>query len=159
MTQSPLQVVRAMEDALGRSEMDMTPYFHPDFVWDGNRGCGTKRGLEAFQQNWQFPWRAFLSDREYVTDRWMEDGDWAACYGACIGTHSGSFMGIAPSGKRIRVPYIDFWQVRDGRIAYNKVSVDFAEALHQLGRDVFGGEGWEAYDSGARTPPRPDTRG
>lgn len=155
MTVSALQIVRAMEDALGRSEMDMTPYFHSDFVWDGNRGCGVKRGLVEFQRNWQMPWRAFLSDREYVTDHWMEDGDWAACYGACIGTHSGAFMGHAPTGKRLRVPYIDFWQIRDGKIAYNKVSVDFAEALHQLGVDPFGGEGWEAFDSGNKVPPAP----
>lgn len=159
MTGSPLQIVRAMEEALGRSETDMSPFFHPDFVWDGNRGCGTKRGLAEFQRNWQFPWRAFLSERVYTTDHWMEDGDWAACYGACTGTHSGPFMGLAPTGKRLRVPYIDFWRIRDGRIAYNKVSVDFAEALHQLGHDVFVGEGWEAYDRGEKAPPRPDNQG
>ncbi len=153
----PLQIVQDMEAALGRSEADMTPWFHDDFVWDGNRGCGVKHGLADFIANWQLPWRAFLSDRVYQTDLWMQDGDWAACYGACVGTHSGRFMGIAPTGKRLRVPYIDFWRIRDGRIAYNKVSVDFAEALHQLGRDPFDGEGWEAFDRGERQAPRPAT--
>lgn len=153
MTRSPLEIVRDMELALGRSENDMTPWFHPDFVWDGNFGCGVKNGLAAFQANWQAPWRAAFSDREYVTDRWMEDGDWAACYGACIGTHSGHFLGIAPQNKRVRIPYIDFWQIKDGRIAYNKVSVDFAQALSQLGIDVFGGEGWESFDRGTKVPP------
>ncbi|MDH3264176.1 MAG: polyketide cyclase, partial [Paracoccaceae bacterium] len=37
------------------------------------------------------------------------------------------------------------------------VSVDFAAVLMQLGRDVFGGEGWESYDRGAREPARPET--
>ena len=155
--QTPLEIVQAMEAALGRSDADMTPWFHDDFVWDGNRGCGVKQGLAAFVANWQLPWRAFLSGRVYETDLWMQDGDWAACYGACIGTHSGPFMGIAPTGKRLRVPYIDFWRIQDGRIAYNKVSVDFAEALHQLGVDAFGGQGWESFDSGARPAPRHDT--
>ncbi|MFK7755289.1 MAG: ester cyclase [Sedimentitalea sp.] len=149
----PLEVVRAMEAALGRSENDMTPYFHPEFVWDGNRGCGVKPGLEAFQRNWQAPWRAAFSERDYVTDHWMEDGDWAACYGACVGTHSGAFMGVAATGKRVRIPYIDFWKIAEGRIIYNKVSVDLAEALHQLGVDVFGGQGWEAFDRGDVVPP------
>ena len=124
----------------------MSPWFHDDFVWDGNRGCGTKHGTAAFFENWQRPWRAFLSDRRYHTERWLEYGDWVACFGHCEGVHSGPFMGIAPTGTTLRVPYIDFWQVRDGRIAYNKVSVDFAEALHQLGHDTFAGHGWEQFD-------------
>jgi hypothetical protein len=65
-------------------------------------------------------------------------------------------MGIAPTGLRVRIPYMDFWRVADGRIADNPVFVDFAAVLHQLGRDVFDGEGWEAYDAGDKTPPRPE---
>ncbi|MCW1952028.1 MAG: ester cyclase [Octadecabacter sp.] len=141
-----LKLVKDMEAALGRAETDLSPWFHEDFIWDGNRGCGVKHGLAGFVAGWQSPWRAFLSDRSYHTTQWLEDGDWVSCFGYAEGVHSGPFMGIAPTGKTLRVPYIDFWQIRDGRIAYNKVSVDLAEALHQLGHDVFGGHGWD-------TPP------
>ena len=47
------------------------------------------------------------------------------------------------------------WHVRDGRIADNPVFVDFASVCLQLGHDVFGGEGWETFDSGAREAPKP----
>lgn len=151
-----LDIVKGMEAALGRNDADMSPWFHDDFVWDGNRGCGVKHGITAFRANWQLPLRKVLTDRTYETDHWMEDGDWAACYGKIIGTHSGAFMGIAPTGKRVTLPYIDFWQIRDGKIAYNKVSVDFAQMLHELGQDPFGDQGWEAFDSGARTPDWPE---
>jgi len=144
---SPLALIKDMEAALGRSETDMTPWFHESFIWDGNRGCGVKKGVTAFFEGWQAPWRAFLSDRSYHTERWLEDGDWVACFGSCTGIHTGPFMGIAPTGRQLKIPYIDFWQIRDGRIAYNKVSVDFAEALHQLGHDRFAGEGWEKFDT------------
>jgi len=30
--------------------------------------------------------------------------------------------------------------------------------LAQLGRDVFDGEGWEAYDDGTRQPSRPEDK-
>lgn len=143
MSRTPLQVVKDMEAALGRSDQDMTPHFHEDFVWDGNRGCGVKHGIEDFRQRWQLPFRAAFTERDYITERWMEDGNWAACYGHIEGTHSGAFMGIAATGRRIRIPYIDFWEIKDDRIAYNKVSVDFAEVLHQLGVDAFGGKGWD----------------
>jgi hypothetical protein len=53
------------------------------------------------------------------------------------------------------MPYMDFWHVKDGRIADNTVFVDFAAVLAQLGHDIFSGEGWEAYDRGETIPPAP----
>ena len=66
-------------------------------------------------------------------------------------------MGIPATGKRIKIPYMDFWEVRDGKIADNRVSVDFALVLQQLGVDVFDGKGWENYDAGKTVPPKPDS--
>lgn len=148
-----LGAVKRMEVALGASETDMTPYFTEDFVWRGNTGCGTKQGIDGFIRGWQRPFRAAFSDRSYHTEKFLADGEWAACFGYVEATHSGSFMGVPATGKRVKIPYMDFWRVEDGRIADNPVSVDFASVMAQLGRDVFAGEGWEAYDSGEREPP------
>jgi len=76
-----LAAVRRMEAGLGNAETDMTPYFHEDFQWRGNAGCGTKDGLEAFRNGWQKPFRAAFSDRSYHTEQFMADGEWAACFG------------------------------------------------------------------------------
>lgn len=151
-----LDVIKGMEAALGAGSNDMARHFHEDFLWRGNRGCGTKRGLSEFRANWQLPLRAAFTERDYVTEKFLADGDWAACFGHIEATHSGPFMGIAPTGLRVRIPYMDFWRVEDGRIKDNPVFVDFAAVLHQLGRDVFGGEGWEAYDTGEKTPAHPE---
>jgi len=153
-----LAAVRRMEDALGANSDDMAAHFHDDFVWRGNQGCGVKRGLAAFRRDWQLPLRAAFTERVYVTERYLADGDWAACFGHIEATHSGPFMGIAPTGKRVTIPYMDFWRVEDGRIRDNPVSVDFASVLAQLGRDVFAGEGWEAFDRGEKTPPAPPAK-
>jgi predicted ester cyclase len=150
-----LAVVRRMEDALAAGSNDMGAHFHDDFRWIGNYGCGLKEGVDAFRRNWQLPFRAAFSDRTYLTERFMADGEWVSCFGHIEATHSGAFMGIAPTGKRIKIPYIDFWLIRDGKIADNWVSVDFALVLWQLGRDVFESEGWEAFDRGEKTPPTP----
>jgi len=147
MAQTPLQIVKSMERALQRADIDVSDYFHEDFVWSANYGCGTKRGLDQFERNWYAPFREAFTDRDFVTERYLADGDWAACFGACHATHAGIFMGIAPTGWRIAIPYIDFWRIEDGKIAENRVSVDFAAVLSQLGRDVFDGEGWEKYDT------------
>jgi predicted ester cyclase len=148
------QVILRMERALGENSNDMAAHFHEDFHWYGNQGSGTKPGLEAFRRNWQLPLRAAFTDRTYNTDRFICEGDWASCFGHIIGTHSGTFMGIEPTAKRVKIPYMDFWQIADGRIKDNWVSVDFAHVLAQLGRDVFDGHGWEAFDTGAATPSK-----
>jgi predicted ester cyclase len=150
-----LAVIQRMEAALGANANDMERHFHPDFVWRGNAGCGVKHGLAAFRRNWQLPLRAAFTDRIYKTEKFLADGDWASCFGHIEATHSGMFMGIAPTGQRVIIPYMDFWRVADGRIADNPVFVDFAAVLAQLGRDVFEGEGWEAFDRGERVPPAP----
>lgn len=151
-----LAVVKAMENGLAAGEMDMSVYFTDDFKWRGNQGSGTKNGIAEFQRNWQFPLRAAFTDRKYITEHFMADGDWASCFGHIDALHSGTFMGIEATGKRVKIPYMDFWRVEDGRIADNPVSVDLAHVLHQLGVDVFNGEGWEAFDEGRKTPPKPE---
>jgi predicted ester cyclase len=142
-SQSSLAAVKRMELALGASEKDMSPYFHEDFEWRGNRGCGVKHGLDAFVTGWQLPFRRAFSDRVYKTEQFLADGEWASCFGYVDAIHSGTFMGIPATGKRVRIPYMDFWKVEEGRISDNPVSVDFASVLAQLGVDVFSGQGWE----------------
>ena len=151
-----LAAVKAMESGLAANEMDMTKYFTEDFVWRGNQGSGTKHGIAEFQRNWQFPLRAAFTDRKYLTEHFMADGDWASCFGYIDALHSGPFMGIPATNKRVKIPYMDFWRIEDGRIADNPVSVDLAHVLFQLGVDVFDGKGWENYDNGTLEPPKPE---
>lgn len=150
-----LAVIKRMEQALGENSQDMLAHFHEDFRWMGNYGCGTKEGVEAFRNNWQLPLRAAFTDRDYKTQQFLADGEWASCFGHIEGTHSSKFMGIAATGKRVTIPYMDFWHVRDGKIADNWVSVDYASVMAQLGIDIFKGEGWEAFDTGRKTPTHP----
>ncbi len=55
-------------------------------------------------------------------------------------------MGIAPTGKRLEIRYMDFWKVKDGKIIDNWVMVDFPHVMRQLGVDPFNGKGWEIFD-------------
>ena len=151
-----LAVVRAMEDALAANSNNMENHFHKDFRWMGNNGCGTKKSLEEFRNNWQLPLRAAFSDRIYNTDKFLVDGEWASCFGHIDAIHSGEFMGIAPTNKRVKIHYTDFWEVKDGLIIDNWVTVDFPSILSQLDVDVFNGQGWEAYDRGEIAPAKPN---
>lgn len=158
-SQETLRVIKEMEVALGENSNDMAKHFHESFRWMGNYGCGTKNDLKQFRDNWQLPLRAAFTERTYKTEKFLVDGDWASCFGHIEATHSGEFMGVPATGKRVQIAYMDFWEVSDGRIKDNWVSVDYAAVLAQLGVDVFNGEGWEAFDTGRKFPTHPAAPG
>jgi len=152
-------VIEAMVDGLNAHRIDdIGEFFAESFRWIGNQGCGTKNGLKEFQDNWQRPFQAAFSDKFAVEEGRLVMGEWAASFGRQEAVHSGTFMGVPPTGKRIQIRYMDFWKVVDGKIVDNWVMVDFPHVLAQLGVDVFNGEGWEAYDRGEKVPPVPPAR-
>jgi predicted ester cyclase len=156
-TEATRKAIEAMVDGLNDHRIDdIGEFFAETFRWMGNYGCGTKRGLREFQDNWQRPFQAAFSDKICIDEARLYMGEWAAAFGRQEATHSGAFMGIAATGRRVEIRYMDFWKVVDGRIVDNWVMVDFPHVLAQLGHDVFAGEGWEAFDQGCKTPPRPD---
>ena len=155
-TEESMSVAVEMTEALQAGSSDMEAHFNPEFRWMANTGCGSKNGLEEFRRNWQLPLRAAFSDRHYIEEARLAQGEWVSSFGYIDALHSGDFMGIAPTGKRVKIKYTDFWKIQDGRIVDNWVNVDFAFVMAQLGVDVFNGEGWEKYDEGREAPPRPD---
>jgi len=155
-TDETRRVIETMVDGLNDHRIaDIGEFFSETFRWMGNQGCGTKTGIREFQDNWQKPFQAAFSDKVCIDEARLYMGEWAAAFGRQEATHSGVFMGVAPSGKRIDIRYMDFWKVEDGQIVDNYVMVDFPHVLAQLGVDVFNGEGWEAFDRGEKAPPEP----
>ncbi len=149
-------VIEGMVDGLNDHRIDdIGQFFTQGFRWMGNQGCGTKTGLQEFQDNWQRPFQAAFKDKVCIDEARLFMGEWAAAFGRQEATHAGEFMGIPASGKRIEIRYMDFWKVENGRITDNWVMVDFPHVLAQLGTDVFAGQGWEAFDRGDRVPPQP----
>ena len=155
-TDETRSVIEGMVDGLNDHRIDdIGQFFAKGFRWMGNQGCGTKDGLRAFQDNWQRPFQAAFSNKVCVDEARVYMGEWAAAFGRQEATHSGTFMGLEPTGKRVEIRYMDFWKVVDLKITNNWVMVDFPHVLAQLGHDVFNGQGWEAYDRGDVEPPKP----
>ena len=132
-TQETLAVVKRMEAALAANSDDMATHFHERFRWMGNAGCGTKNGLDEFRRNWQLPLRAAFTGREYKTEQFVAEGEWASCFGHIEATHSGEFMGIPPTGKQATVSGIDMIRIRDGKVVEHWVQMDQVGLMQQLG--------------------------
>lgn len=125
---------------------DIGEFFKESFRWMGNFGCGTKNGLKEFQDNWQKPFQEAFSEKVCIDEARLFMGEWAAAFGRQEAIHSGEFMGIAPTGKKVEIRYMDFWKVSEGKIEDNWVMVDFPYVMSQLGVDIFKGHGWEKFD-------------
>ncbi len=158
-TDATREVIEGMVDGLNDHRIDdIGQFFASQFRWMGNFGCGTKIGLDAFQDNWQKPFQAAFSDKVCIDEARLYMGEWAAAFGRQEAIHSGEFMGIPATGKKVDIRYMDFWKVEDGKIVDNWVMVDFPSVLSQLGVDCFSGQGWEAFDKGTKTPPTLERR-
>ena len=147
-TEETRAVIENMVDGLNDHRIvDIGEFFNESFRWMGNTGCGTKDGIRAFQDNWQKPFQAAFSEKVCIDEARLYMGEWAAAFGRQEAIHSGFFMGVKPTNKKIQIRYMDFWKVENGKIIDNWVMVDFPHVLMQLGVDVFNGHGWEAFDS------------
>ena len=158
-TEQTRAVIEGMVDGLNDHRIDdIGAFFADSFRWMGNQGCGQKTGLKEFQDNWQKPFQAAFSDKVCIDEARLYMGEWAAACGRQEAIHSGTFLGIPASGKRVEIRYMDFWEIIDGKIVNNWVNVDFAHVAAQLGVDLFDGQGWEAYDKGLKSPPSPEMK-
>ena len=158
-TDETRRVIETMVDGLNDHRIDDIGNSFPRISLDGKSGMRHQNGPAGFQDNWQRPFQAAFSDKVCIDEARLYMGEWAAAFGRQEAVHSGIFMGVEPTGKKVEIRYMDFWKVVDGKITDNWVMVDFPHVLAQLGVDCFNGEGWEAYDRGEKTAPRPDQKG
>jgi steroid delta-isomerase-like uncharacterized protein len=77
--------------------------------------------------------RAAFPDFHVTVEDELADGDKVASRGYFTGTHKGQFMGIPPTGKAIKVSYIDIWTVENGKLKENWVQMDMLGLMQQLG--------------------------
>jgi predicted ester cyclase len=88
-------------------------------------------GLEGAKQLISM-WSA-ISDRKLIIEESIAEGDKVAVRFRITGKQSGSFMGIAPSGKSVDVIGTGIFKVVDGKATDNWVNFDALGMLQQLG--------------------------
>jgi len=86
---------------------------------------GIKQAVSSFRQ--AFP------DLTYVVEGQVAEGDVVVSRFSARGTHRGTFLGVAPTGRVVTYSGIDINRVRDGRIVESWVNYDALALLQQLG--------------------------
>jgi predicted ester cyclase len=85
-------------------------------------------------------WEMFISilvggfpDMHLAVEDVIADGDRVAVRWTFHGTHTGAFLGIEPTGRRVTMSAIEINRVEDGKIAEHWVQLDQLGILQQLG--------------------------
>jgi predicted ester cyclase len=93
---------------------------------------GLSAGPEGVQAFFELLWRGF-PDLSVEIVHQVADGDLVGTHKAFHGTHTGVFMGISPTGKRVRIEVMDTIRLENGRFVEHWGIVDQAGLMAQLG--------------------------
>lgn len=121
------------------ASMKMADYFHPNVKWYGPGGIGACLSFRDFETLHQAPWLAAFPDRAVQDlDNLIAEGCVfaASSMPGVLATHTGPYLGFAPTHKKLAINGVDFWVVQDGQITENWVFVDMIDLFDQLGHDL-----------------------
>jgi predicted ester cyclase len=93
---------------------------------------GPQQGRDAFKQG-LFAVREAFPDWESTLDDLVGDGDKIGARWTVRGTHQGSFLGIAPTGRRITMQEAGLLRLQDGMLVEIWRVADELALLQQLG--------------------------
>jgi predicted ester cyclase len=128
---------RYFEDILGNGDLDgIEGLVAPDVVFTTGYHPRPQRGIEALKAMITGLHESFsgiiitekvsISEGEIVANRWIFRG-----------THTGTFMGVAPTARSVRVAGMAFCRVSHERIVEIWVTDDSLTMLTQLGAILF----------------------
>ncbi len=107
-----------------------------DELWDPEFESVTAQGtldLAAFK-GFVAAWRAGFSDIHCEVSDVIAEGDRVAWSVRATGTHTGEFMGLAPTGRSVDFDSLNVGQFRGGRAYRHKVIMDIPTMMAQLGQ-------------------------
>ena len=76
---------------------------------------------------------AAFPDGTHTIEEVLEDGDRVLSRGSFSGTHTGEFMGTAPTGKTITVTEMTLDRFTDGKLVEHRGEADMLGLMQQLG--------------------------
>ncbi len=101
-----------------------------DFVY--HSASGPIRGTDAFKQFLLMYFHAFPDLHILIEDQ-IAEGDKVVARNTVTGTHQGDLMGIAPTGKRVRVSSIHVTRLVNGKSVEDWGNEDALGMMQQLG--------------------------
>jgi len=120
--------------------MGMADYFHPNVKWYGPGGIGACLSFKEFEDLHQKPWLVAYPDRQVQDlDALIAEGAYTGAPGwaGVIATHTGEYLSVPATGKRIEFNGLDWWKREGEQYIENWVFVDMIHLFHQFGIGLF----------------------
>jgi predicted ester cyclase len=137
------QLVADMYAAMNKNVLGlMETYWKKDMVWEGPAGIGTMHGLNEFEYDYRQAFIRSFPDKHATDLVRISEGDWVAAAGIQETTFTEEWLGIPPTGEKIRMRYMDFWHIEtdpesgERKLSENLVLIDILGVLEQAGYDV-----------------------
>jgi steroid delta-isomerase-like uncharacterized protein len=133
MAQDNAEIVRRFADeVISRGEIDRAGEFAWEDVVEQVPLPGQGPGLEGLKDILR-AMRAGFPDLVFSTLEQISEGDKVASRFEWTGTHKGTFLGIPPTGKAVRVWGIVIDRLVEGRIKETRIIMDTMGMMMQLG--------------------------
>ena len=123
---------RVFEEVINKKDLALVDeLFASNYVFHGVGGVELK-GPEGFKQYSIMIFTAFPDSHATIEDM-VAEGDRVACRYTVSGTHKGDFMGIAPTGKQVKVTAILITRFEGGKKAETWDIQDQLGMMQQMG--------------------------
>jgi steroid delta-isomerase-like uncharacterized protein len=123
---------RFVEELVNRGNMAVAPELvAPDFIeLDPFPGQAPGRAglIESIERL-----RTAFPDLIWSIEEMVAEGEQVASLHSWSGTHRGEFLGIAPTGKRVRMNCMIFDTYEDGKLKKSRLVMNVLSLLQQLG--------------------------
>jgi steroid delta-isomerase-like uncharacterized protein len=125
-------VVQRLFDGLARADFDTMMACVSEEIVVHSPVPGEWSGADGFRQFLQVFLTGFPEQHTTVEDL-LAEGDLVVARHTHHATHGGEFAGIPPTGRRVSVPGIEMFRIRDGRIAEFWHMDDLLLLMRELG--------------------------
>jgi predicted ester cyclase len=116
------------------STANLARFLRADII-DHNAFPGDPPGLEGVRVRFSM-WRDSFDDASEEYQAIVGESDLLAVRYDLHATHTGEFLGIPPSGRRVNIPGIEFLRFEDGLIAEHWGIYDFQATARQIGASL-----------------------
>jgi len=125
------ELVRRAYDAVNRGAIDEFGNLLADDFKEIDQRGKTKNKVESIAETKDL--KRAMPDLRYDIQEIIAEGDKVAVVDTFSGTMKGEIMGMQPTGKKMSVPEVDVYRVKNGKLIEVRSALDTGFMMEQLG--------------------------
>jgi len=125
-------VRRFLEEVVNTGNVERLAEFIAAECRESNDPTGQAVGLESMRAH-VLGVRQTYADLHITVEQQIAEGEWVATRITARGTHTGTWMGMKPTGKPLVMTGVNLDRVVDGRIVEHGGAANMLEALLEVG--------------------------